>query len=203
MVVLILCIILIVILVISLCFVFSAIKFKLIDFKITDYEDLKKIIMLIKNKEYLKIFNYLDFIFKFEFCVLKKVPILSFKISDDKIASFLKKQLKKHKLKKEEKDLEIFAKEDKKELKKDYADLNLESLDFLMNLGTDNASLTALLSTSITIIISMALPFLVDKIEPEKYNYEINPIYLDKPIFNLNASMVFSMPATDIIKLFR
>lgn len=203
MVVLILCIILIVILVISICFVFSAIKFKLIDFKINDYEDLKTIILLIKNKEYLKIFNYLDFIFKFEFCILKKVPILSFKISDDKIASFLRKQLRKHKLKKEEKDIELFAKEDKKELKEDYADLNLESLDFFMNLGTDNASLTALLSTTVTILISMALPFLVDKVEPEKYNYEINPIYLDKPIFNLSASMVFSMPATDIIKLFK
>ncbi len=203
MVVLILCIILAVILIIFICFVFSAIKFKLIDFKINNYENLKTIIMLIKNKEYIKIFDYLDFILKLEFCVVKKIPLLRFRVSDDEIANFLRRQIRKHKLKKEEKELEIFAKKDKKELEQDYADISLESLDLLMNLGTDNASLTALSATVVTIIISTILPFLVDKVEPEKYNYEINPVYLDKPIFNLNASIVLSMPATDIIKLFR
>lgn len=203
MVVLILCIILTIILVIFICFAFSVIKFKLIDFEIKNYENLKTIFVLIKNKEYIKIFDYLDFVLKLEFCALKKFPILKFRISDDKIAKFLKKQLRKHKLKREEKDIEIFAKKDKKELEEDYADISLESLDLLMNLGTDNASLTALMSTLATILISIAIPFLVDKVKPEKYNYEIKPIYLDKLIFNLNASMVLSMPAIDIIKLFR
>ena len=203
MVVLIVSIILILIIVIVITIIFSAIKLELIDFTIKDYEDLIKIIQLIKNKKYVGIFEHTDFILKLKFCILKKFPIINFKISDDGIARFLRKQIRKNKLKKEEREIKKYVKEDKKQIENDIPDINVEKLQLFMNIGTDNASFTALSTTTLTIFISILLPFLVDEVKEENYNYEINPIYSGKSVFNINASLVLSMPALDIIKLIR
>ncbi len=203
MVVLIVSIILIIIIVITIIALFSVIKLELIDFTIRNYEDLVNIIKLIKDKKYTRISEHTDFILKLKFCILKNIPIINFKISDEGISKFLKKQIKKNKLKKEEREVKKFAEEDKKQIENDIPDINIERLQLLMNIGTENASFTALSTTALTIFISILLPFLVDKVEEENYNYEINPIYSGKTIFNINASLVLSMPALDIIKLIR
>ena len=187
-----------IILIISLA-IKSTTKLKLADFVIDDYDDLKQIIKLIKNKEYIRIFECLDFLLTLELCIFKKLPIFKFRVSDDEIAKFLKKQIKKHKLKREEKDVEKFAKEDKKQIDEDLPDIDLESLDLLMNLGTDNAGITAISSSMIAILISVTLPALMNRIN----NYEINPVYLDKPFFNINASAVLSIATVDLVKLIR
>ena len=184
-------------------FFFSVIKLELTDFTIKDYENLKQILKNLKNKQYANIFDHTDFILKLKVCLLKKITILKFKVSDDGIEKFLRKQIRKNKLKKEEREIKKFAEEDKKEIEEELPDINLEKLNLLMNIGSDNASFTALSTTAITILISIALPFLADKIEPQKYNYEINPIYLDKPVFNINASLELSIPMIDMIKLIR
>ncbi len=202
MVVLIVSIILILIIV-AITIFFSAIKFELINFTIKDYEDLVEIIKLIKDKKYAGISEHTDFILKLKFCFLRKIPIINFKISDEGIARFLKKQIRKNKLKKEEKEIKKYAIEDKKQIENDIPDINIEKLQLLMNIGTDNASFTALSTTAITILISILMPFLVDKVEKENYYYEINPIYSGKSVFNINASLVLSIPAIDIIKLIR
>ena len=203
MVVLIVSIILIIIIVIVITIIFSVIKLELIDFTIKDYEDLVKIIQLIKNKKYVGIFEHTDFILKLKFCILRKIPIINIKISDDGIAKFLRKQIRKNKLKKEEREIKKYVKEDKKQIEEDIPDINIEKLQLLMNIGTDNASFTALSTSTITILISILLPFFVDEVEEENYNYEINPVYSDKSIFNVNASLVLSMPTIDVIKLIR
>ena len=203
MVVFIICIILLIIILITIITITSSIKLKLTDFKIEDYKDLKEIVKLIKDKEYIRIFNYLDFILTLELCALKKIPILKFQVSDDQIAGFLRKQIRKHKLKKEEREVEQFAQEDKKEIEQDLPDIDLESLNLSINLGTEDASITALLTSIVSILISVAIPFGANKINSKKYNYEITPIYLDRPIFNIDASLVLSMPTTDVVKLIR
>ena len=202
MVVLIVSIILILIIV-AITIFFSAIKFELINFTIKDYEDLVEIIKLIKDKKYVGISEHTDFILKLKFCFLKKIPIINFKISDEGIAKFLRKQIRKNKLKKEEKEIKKYAIEDKKQIENDIPDINIEKLKLLMNIGTENASFTALSTTAITILISILMPFLVDRVEEENYYYEINPIYSGKSVFNINASLVLSIPAIDIIKLIR
>ena len=203
MVVLIVSIILILIIIVAITIFFSAIKFELINFTIKDYEDLVEIIKLIKDKKYAGISEHTDFVLKLKFCFLKKIPIINFKISDEGIARFLRKQIRKNKLKKEEREIEKYAIEDKRQIENDIPDINIEKLQLFMNIGTDNASFTALSTTAITILISILMPFLVDKVEEEKYYYEINPIYSGKSVFNINASLVLSIPAIDIIKLIR
>ena len=152
-----------IILIISLA-IKSTTKLKLADFVIDDYDDLKEIIKLIKNKEYIRIFECLDFLLTLELCIFKKLPIFKFRVSDDEIAKFLKKQIKKHKLKKEEKDIKLFAEEDKKQIDEDLPDIDLESFELLMNLGTENAGITAISSAIISILISVTLPILINKI---------------------------------------
>ena len=194
-------ILIIVFITITACF--SVIKLELIDFTIKDYENLVNIIKLIKDKKYAGIFEHIDFILKLRLCVLKKFSIINFKISDEGIAKFLRKQIRKNKLKKEEKEIKKYAEEDEKQIENDIPDINIEKFQLLMNIGTDNASFTALFTTTITIFISILLPLLVDEVKKENYNYEINPIYSDKSIFNVNASLILSIPALDIIKLIR
>lgn len=203
MVVFIVCLSVIMILLITVVIIKSTTKLKLADFVIYNYDDLKEIIKLIKNREYIRIFECLDFLLTLELCIFKKLPIFKFRVSDDEIAKFLRKQIKKHKLKKEEKEVELFAKEDKKQIDEDLPDIDLESLDLLMNLGTDNAGITAISSTIISILISVTLPALINRINLDKFKYEINPVYLDKPFFNINASAVLSIATVDLVKLIR
>ena len=203
MVVFIICLSLIMIILIISLAIKSTTKLKLADFVIDDYDDLKEIIKLIKNKEYIRIFECLDFLLTLELCIFKKLPIFKFRVSDDEIAKFLKKQIKKHKLKKEEKDIKLFAEEDKKQIDEDLPDIDLESFELLMNLGTENAGITAISSAIISILISVTLPILINKINLDKFNYKINPVYLDKPFFNINASAVLSISTVDLVKLIR
>ena len=203
MVVLIVSIILIFIIAIVITIAFSVIKLELIDFTIKDYEDLVEIIKLIKDKKYAGISKHTDFILKLKLCILKGFPIINFKVSDEGIARFLRKQIRKNKLKKEEREIKKYVEEDKKQIEDDIPNINLEKLKLFMNVGTENASLTALSTTALTIIISIILPFLVDELEEENYNYEITPIYTGKNTFNVNASLILSMPTVDIIKLIR
>ncbi len=203
MVVLIVSIILIIIIAIVITIAFSAIKLELIDFSIKDYEDLVEIIKLIKDKKYAGISKHTDFILKLKLCVLKRIPIINFKVSDEGIAKFLRKQIRKNKLKKEEREIKKYVEEDKKQIENDIPNINVEKLKLLMNLGTENASFTALSTTALTILISIILRFLVDELEEENFKYEINPIYSGKNTFNINASLILSMPTVDVIKLIR
>lgn len=198
MVVFIISVILIVIVLITILIIKSTTKLKLTNFVINDYDDLKEIIMLIKNKEYTKIFEHLDFLLTLELCIFKKLPIFKFRVSDEEIAKFLKKQIEKHKLKKEEKD-----KDDKKQIDEKLPDINLESLNLLMNVGTNNAGITALSSSIVSILISIVLPSFINKINLNKFYYEINPVYLDKPFFNINASATISFSTIDLLSLIK
>ena len=203
MVVLIVSIILIFIIAILITIAFSAIKLELIDFTIKDYEDLVEIIKLIKDKKYAGISEHTDFILKLKLCILKGFPIINFKVSDEGIAKFLRKQIRKNKLKKEEREVKKYVEEDKKQIENDIPNINLEKLKLFMNVGTENASLTALSTTALTIITSIMLSFLVDEPKEENYIYEITPIYSGKRTFNVNASLILSIPTFDIIKLIR
>ena len=201
MVVFIFCIILIVLIIAITIIFFSQIKLELINFTIRDYENLLMIFKNIKDKQYANIFDHTDFILKLKVCILKRITIFKFKVSDDGIEKFLRRQIRKNKLKKEEREVKKYYEDDKKQIEEEIPNISLENLNLYMDIGSDNASFTALFSTAINIFISIALPFLADNFEKKNYIYEINPIYLGKPIFNINASLILSISTTDMIKL--
>ena len=201
MVVFIFCIILIVLIIAITIIFFSQIKLELINFTIRDYENLLMIFKNIKDKQYANIFDHTDFILKLKVCILKRITIFKFKVSNNGIEKFLRRQIRKNKLKKEEREVKKYYEEDKKQIEEEIPNISLENLNLYMDIGSDNASFTALFSTAINIFISIALPFLANNFEKKNYIYEINSIYLGKPIFNINASLILSIPTTDMIKL--
>ena len=108
MVVFIFCIILIVLIIAITIIFFSQIKLELINFTIRDYENLLMIFKNIKDKQYANIFDHTDFILKLKVCILKRITIFKFKVSDDGIEKFLRRQIRKNKLKKEEREVKKY-----------------------------------------------------------------------------------------------
>lgn len=179
----------IIILLIVLCFI----KISITKLKIKDYEDLKGIIYMIKEKDYANIFKYADIIIELKLCILNKITILKFKITSLKLKNIIEKQMKKQLTK-------IQKEKQKKEAKIILPEIKLEKLELKMDLGTENASLTAISVAGINIIISIILPFLVEYPDEENYKYEVNPIYRDRAIFNLDTSVIVSISIVNLIK---
>ncbi len=188
---------------------FSIIKLKLINFKIKDYRDLEKIFKLIKEKEYVKIFEYIDFKLKLQIYIFNKIVIFSVKVTDEQIEKFLRRQIRKNKLKKEERELKNFEEEDKKQIKKDINKIELEKLDLFVEIGTENASITALGVTTLNVLISLFLPIIVfkedvrEKINIDNYKYQVNPVYIDKSVFYINISLNLSIPIKNLFNLIK
>lgn len=188
---------------------FSIIKVKLINFKIKDFKDLETIVMLIKKKEYVRIFEYVDFKLKLQIYFFNKIIIFTAKVTDEKIEKFLRKQIRKNKLKKEERELKKFEEEDKKQIKKDVKKIELEKLDLFIEIGTENASITAIGVTTLNVLIASFLPFIVykehvrEKINIDNYKYQVNPVYIDKSAFYINISLVLSIPIINLLNLIK
>ena len=188
---------------------FSIIKLKLINFKIKDYRDLEKIVNLIKEKEYVKIFEYVDFKLKLQIHIFNKILIFSAKVTDEQIEKFLRKQIRKNKLKKEERELKNFEEEDRKQIKKDIKKIELEKLDLFVEIGTKNASITALGVTTLNVLISSFLPLIVykehirEKVNIDNYKYQVNPVYVDKLVFYIDISLNLSIPIKNLLNLIK
>lgn len=201
--------IIIVICIITPLLKFSIIKAKLINFKIKDYNDLETIVMLIKEKEYVKILKYIDFKLKLQIYAFNKIVIFSAKVTDEQIEKFLRRQIRKNKLKKEEKELKHFEEEDKNQIKKDIKKIELEKLDLFIEIGTENASITAIGVTTLNVLISSFLPLIVykenvrEKVNIDNYKYQVNPVYIDKSAFYINISLVLSIPIINLLNLIK
>lgn len=191
MIVFIFVIITVILIITTLCFI----KIKVTKLKIDDYEDLKNIFTLIKQKDYANIFNYTDFVIKAQLCLFNKIPIISLEITNLKMKKIIKKQLEKD-LTKEEREKQ------KKEAKIILPEIKLEKLNLDIDLGTENASITAIVATGMNIAISLILPFLVDRPNEKDYKYEVKPIYLSKQVFKMETSLVVSLSIINLIKSF-
>ena len=72
--------------------------------------------------------------------------------------------------------------------------MKIEELELWLDLGTENASFTAILVSIINIVISVVFPLFITITDGEKVKYQVNPIYLSKQAFNLKTSMQISIP---------
>lgn len=180
-----------IILLIVLCFI----KISITKLKIKNYEDMKSIICMIKEKDYASIFKYADIIIELKLCILNKITILKFKVTSLKLMKIIEKQMKR-KISTKQKEKQ------KKEAKIILPEIKLEKLKFKMDLGTENASLTAISVAGINIMISILLPFLVEYPDEKKYNYEVKPVYIDKEVFKLDSSIIASLSIINLLKAF-
>ena len=128
--------------------------------------------------------------------VLGKIPIIKSRITKNKIEKYRKKGiLKKVKLKEIEKEISIdklpkLLKENKMDIKK----IKLE-----IELGTENASATAILVPIISTIISFIIKQKVKDYKKQIFN--IKPLFLNQNMVNIEISGIFEIKMIHIINI--
>ena len=158
-----------------------------------------KIKIEIKKFKYTSTFlkNYIrDYEVTIKLYVLGKIPIIKSRITKNKIEKYRKKGiLKKVKLKEIEKEISIdklpkLLKENKMDIKK----IKLE-----IELGTENASATAILVPIISTIISFIIKQKVKDCKKQIFN--IKPLFLNQNMVNIEISGIFEIKMIHIINI--
>lgn len=109
---------------------------------------------------------------------------------------YSKVQLEKIDLKKFKK---VFKLSDLKELTKLHlkiSDLNLE-----MNIGTKSPLVTSFLVVTISNVISLLLPNLVNNLKDNRYFYNIKPLYYNKELYKINLDCIIEIKMVHIINV--
>ena len=126
---------------------------------------------------------------------LKKIPILKSVITKEK--------LEKNKLKEKIQKIDFDKIKNQNEYNKKAIsalkkiDINIKKIDLNMFLGTENATITALIIPVISTIISIFLRRKVKDYNNQKY--VINPVYLNRNILNISLSGIFEFKLWNII----
>lgn len=134
---------------------------------------------------------------RIKLCILGKIPIVNIKVS--------KKLIKKLKLEEKFKKIDINDIEEDKNIfnkiiditKRNY--LKIERLDLKVELGTENAALTAILVPIISTIVLMIIRRKVKDIR--KQNFKIKPIYNNQNILNIALSGILQIKMIHIINI--
>ena len=173
---------LLVLVLIFILLIFSRLKFEVINFKFSS--ETKRHI----NKDY-------EFIIKL--CILKNIPILKIKITNEK--------LEKLHLKQKIKNMEIKVIENRKDIDKNVFkaikkfNLNIKKINLNLEIGTENAALTAIIIPAVSTIIAILLR---NKIKDyENQTFIVNPIYLNENIVNILFSGIFEIKMIHIINI--
>jgi len=141
-----------------------------------------------------------DFKIKVTLYTLQKIPILKTIIDNEKISKALKNEKidKILKIEKEKitKDNIKFEKDILGEIKK--LNIELNEMDLKIDIGTENAAVTAFL---IPVISTFIATFLSKKVT--KYNkkqiFSITPVYIDQNLINIEFSGIFQIKMIHII----
>ncbi len=193
MIVFILTVIIIILSIVILLLLSAFIKIKIENFKIENYDNLKEIFLCILEKRYTDILEYVSFKNKIQISLFNKVPIISIEMSNLNLKQKIQKAEKKTNYNKK-------IQKQKKEFKDIFPITHLDKLNLKMNVGTIDASITALLVSVINIIISFVIPTFITDGKTDDYNYEVSPVYVDKGFFNTLLSMQMSIHVLTAIK---
>lgn len=81
--------------------------------------------------------------------------------------------------------------------------IEIESLNFNFNLGTENVILTSGIVTTFNILISVILPKIITNYDKEKYRYEVKAIYENKNKIDLFLESKIRIKLFSLIKAFK
>ena len=175
---------LLVLVLIVILLIFSRIKFEVINFKFSSELHSKGHI----DKDY-------EFIIKL--CILRNIPILKIKITNEK--------LEKLHLKQKIKNMELKVIENRKDIDKNVfkaiknIKLKIEKINLNLEIGTENAALTAIIIPVVSTIISI---FLRNKIDDYRnQTFITKPLYLNENIVNIGFSGIFEIKVIHIINI--
>lgn len=189
-----------VIAILSMCYVEVDIE----DVVVESHKNIEKILeIILREKGYkkkLEILNYIEFEIKVKLVFLNIVPIFRVKINNFKLKETLEKQIAKE-MKKDKEKIDKDKRKAKKVSKGLLPKIILKRSDFNMELGTEDAAFTAIVSSIANIAISIALPYVADENKIQKISYEVKPIYLNKNVFFLQFSGIISLKLVHIMKV--
>ena len=143
--------------------------------------------------------DYLSFGAKIKLLAFGKLPIISIKLDNYKIKNIMLKQIDKEIRK--HKNIEEDKKKAKELSKKLVPALNFKKTNLNIKLGTEDAALTAIVSSIISIFIALTLSYVADVKKYKNYKYKITPIYLNENVFFLQFSCIITSKILHIIKV--
>ncbi len=180
--------ILLAILILALVFVTSKIEIKIVNLVVDS-----------QSKNYIG--NKYEIIIKLK--ILGNIPIIKIKLTKNKLQKIYKNLKMKEKIKKLEED--IYTNKDKidlklielaKEIKKS---IDVDYLNLVIKLGTENAFTTAIIVAIISTIISVLVSN--QKIEENELMYKIEPIYNNQNLIKFQFSGIFKIKMIHIINI--
>ena len=137
-----------------------------------------------------------DYLIRFKLCILKKIPIIKIKITEEKIKKLkLKERLEKVDIKKLEKDISI--NKIKEVLMK--SKFIIKKFNLKIEIGTENASITAFIIPLLSTLVSFILRNRVIDYKNQKFN--IKPLFLNKNLVNIEFSGIFEIKMIHIINI--
>lgn len=132
--------------------------------------------------------------------IFTNIPILKINITKQKIDKVIKNE----KITKKIKEQEIKAFENKEEIKRQILSamknikIDIREMDLKINIGTENAAVTALIVPILSTIITIFCSTRIKKINNNQ-KFEIQPVYINKNLINILFSGIFEIRMIHII----
>lgn len=135
--------------------------------------------------------------FVISLCLFKKIKWLWIRLDSRKMKNmYHKMKLQKIDWKKVEKDISV---EDLEQLKK--LSPKLSYLKLSAKLGVEDITITNILVFLVSMIVSLGLPYLVEKYEKDKYYYEIVPVYINRNVYEIKFDCIIEIEMVHIINI--
>lgn len=180
--------------------IFTTIKINVKEFMIHDADSLSIIIKSILKRDLKKICNSININIQVQFYFFNILPYFAVSFTNNsikrRIQHFRSQKQKSKRLQKSIKSSLIF-KQTKKAI---IQNIKLDKLNFIIDLGTENSTLTASITGIIYIIISLILPYIASNNKIKNYYYTINQYYKSKNIFYLNLNMLINLKVFNLLK---
>ena len=133
--------------------------------------------------------------------VLNKIPIIKLLINKEKIDKIKANKSLKNKM--EKINIKLIQDKDKfdKRILEAFKSLdpNIEQMNLEIQVGTENASLTAIIVPTISTALSIILRKYMKTYK--KQNYKVEPIYINQNLINIEISSIFEIKMIHIINI--
>lgn len=170
------------------------IELKVCNICIHDINDLKNIAETIVNKKYPNVLEYIDFQIICRLYICKNIKFNILKLDNMQTRKML---IKSNIQDMKSEDPEKKQKEKMEKLKKIMPHVCIDNLTFNLSIGVEDAYATAMITSALGIITSIILSLFIE--DNKNCTYIINPVYIDKNVFEMNAAIAAGIRIKDLI----
>ena len=186
--------IIIFLLVLMIIIIKGRIELKVCNICIHDINDLRNIAETIVNKKYPNVLEYIDFQIICRLYICKNIKFNILKLDNMQTRKML---IKSNIQDMKSEDPEKKQKEKMEKLKKIMPHECIDNLNFNSSIGVEDASATAMITSALGIITSIILSLFIE--DNKNCTYIINPVYIDKNVFEMNAAIAAGIRIKDLI----